>query len=391
MFFSRNSRTCLGLSTAASLLVLQASPALAFDPTGDPVADAFLTLLDSEEGTVESYGTVDSSGGIVSINDIVITNDDADDAKVTISTTVLTDGVVEENGRLKLASLKLENLALAADDGGMTLQTMKVTDLLLPAAAELKDDAASVGPGYKSLEIMNVAISDEEGQVAEIEKIQSAIDGMDGDLPTSGHFSISGAKVNVKEIEAEEAKTLSALGYETLTVNVSGSGKWDPEAATLMVPDLKIDGTDVAALSLSLSLGGITRDVVNQLDASQDNPEEALALLQGMTVSNIKIRLDDASLTGRVLDQEAKNAGVDVPQYIAGLTGSLPLMLGMLQNKELETKVTEAITQYLNEPGSLEITATPGAPVPMAQIMGTAMIAPQMIPQILSLGITANE
>lgn len=391
MFFSRTSRTCLGLSTAASLLVLQASPAFAFDPTGNPVADAFLTLLDSEEGTVESYGTVDGSGGTVSISDIVITNDGDDDGKVTIASTVLTDGEVQENGRLKLASLDLANLALAADDGGMTLKSMKVTELLLPAANEKNEDASAVSPGYKTLEIIKVAISDEDGQVADIDKIVSSIDGMEGDLPTSGQFAITGATVNVTEIEAEEAKSLSALGYETLTVNISGSGKWDPEAATLVVPDLKIDGQDVASLSLSLALGGLTRDVVNKLDASQDNPEEAMSLLQGIMVSNIKIRLDDASVTGRILDQEAKNAGVDTPQYIAGLTGSLPLMLGMLQNKELESKVIEAVTQYLNEPGSLEITATPGAPVPMAQIMGTAMIAPQMIPQILSLGITANQ
>ncbi|MEP4766679.1 MAG: hypothetical protein ABJY83_02155 [Roseibium sp.] len=391
MLFSRTSRTCLGLSTAASLLVLQASPAFAFDPTGNPVADAFLTLLDSEEGTVESYGTVDGSGGTVSISDIVIKNDGDDDGKVTIATTVLTNGKVQENGRLKLESLDLENLALEADDGGMTLKSMKVTELLLPAANEKNEDASAVSPGYKTLEIIKVAISDEDGQVADIEKIVSSIDGMEDDLPTSGHFAITGATVNVTEIEAEEAKSLSALGYETLTVNIAGSGNWDPEAATLVVPDLKIDGQDVASLSLSLALGGLTRDVVNKLDASQDNPEEAMSLLQGIMVSNIKIRLDDASVTGRILDQEAKNAGVDTPQYIAGLTGSLPLMLGMLQNKELETKVIEAVTQYLNEPGSLEITATPSAPVPMAQIMGTAMIAPQMIPQILSLGITANQ
>lgn len=86
-----------------------------------------------------------------------------------------------------------------------------------------------------------------------------------------------------------------------------------------------------------------------------------------------------------------KKAGVDTPTYVAGLTGTLPMMLGMLQNKELEGKVAQAVTQFLNTPGSLELTAAPGAPVPLSQIMGTAMFAPQMIPQILSVGITANQ
>ncbi|MDN3718941.1 hypothetical protein QW131_06290 [Roseibium salinum] len=76
---------------------------------------------------------------------------------------------------------------------------------------------------------------------------------------------------------------------------------------------------------------------------------------------------------------------------MSGLTSTLPMMLSMLQNKDLETQVAEAVTQYLNSPGSLQITAAPGAPVPMAQIMGTAMLAPQMIPQILSVSVTANQ
>jgi hypothetical protein len=391
MMFSRSPRFAMGLTAAVSLVALHTSPALAFDPSGNEVADAFLALLDADEGTVESYGSVTSSGGSVSISDLVIADDDDAEFKVTIANTTLTDGELQDNGRLKLSALDIENLKLAADDGGMSLQTLKVTELMLPSAEEVSADSPTVSPGYKTFEVNTVQILDEDGKVVDIEKIYSAIDGMDGDVPTSGQFSVSNAVLDVKQLEADETKTLTDLGYETLSFDISGSGKWDPEASTLVIPELKINIKDAASLSISLAFGGVTRDIITQLESKSDNPEEAMALLQNVTVADIKIRLDDDTLTGRILDQEASKSGVETPVYVAGLTGSLPLMLGMLQNKELEGQVAQAVTEFLNTPGSLEITAKPGAPVPVSQIMGTAMLAPQMIPQILAVGILANQ
>lgn len=391
MMFSRASGFAAGLTAAVSLIALQTSPALAFDPTGNEIADAFLTLLDSEEGTVQSYGSVDGSGNTVTISDLLITNEDDKDAKVTIVSTVLTGGELQSNGRLKLENLTLESLELAADDGGMSLDNISVSALVLPSSEEAKTKDSPVGPGYKSFEATSIQIRDEDGKVADIQKISSSIDSMDGDLPTSGQFAITGATIDVKQIEADEAKSLTDLGYDTLSVDVSGSGKWDPDAATVDVPALNINAKDAASLTISFSLGGVTRDVVTQLDENSDNPEEAMALLQNITIANAKVRLDDESLTGRVLDQEAQKAGVEVPVYVSRLTGGLPMMVGVLQNKELEAQVTEAVTEFLTTPGSLELAASPAAPVPVAQIMGTAMFAPQMIPQILSLGITANQ
>ncbi|WP_434052300.1 MAG: hypothetical protein RDA78_24070 [Roseibium sp.] len=389
MMFSPSPRFAFGLCTAVSLIALQSIPAVAFDPTGNEIADAFLSVVDAQEGTVESYEAVNASGDTVTIDGLVVS--DGGDGKVTIAKTMLGGGELLDNGRLKLESLGLEALELKADDGGMSVGTLDATQLVLPSPAEAAAKTSPGGPGYRTVEIKTIQIQDEDGKVADIQSISSTIDSMDGDLPTSGSFALNGAVVDVKELEVEEAKTLSELGYETLSLDVTASGKWDVDAATVDIPELRIDAKDAASLTLSLSLGGVTRDVVEQLEEKSDKPEEAMGLLQNVSVVNAKIRLDDASLTGRILDQEAKKAGVDVPTYVGGLTGTLPLMLGMLQNKDLEGQVAKAVTDYLSSPGSLEITAAPGAPVPFSQVMGTAMLAPQMIPQILSVGITANQ
>ncbi|MDN3718942.1 hypothetical protein QW131_06295 [Roseibium salinum] len=72
----------------------------------------------------------------------------------------------------------------------------------------------------------------------------------------------------------------------------------------------KIDAQEAASLSLSLSLGGVTREVIAKLGDNPEEPEEAMALLQNVAIENAKIRLDDASLTGRILDQEAEKKPV---------------------------------------------------------------------------------
>lgn len=389
--FSRKPKTVLGLQAAVSLLVLCTGPAFAFTSTGNLVADAFLTLLEAEEGVVETYSSVSESDDTVTISGIVLKSEDGDGEQVTIGATTLSGGSVLQTGRLRLQGLSLQDLELKSRDGGMTMASMTATDLLLPSPAEIEGDEAAVDPSYRTLEALDIQVRNEDRQIAAIAALNSTIDGMDGDQPTSGRFSATGILIDVSEIQTDEAETLQSLGYETLSLNVSASAKWDPDAGTVTIPDLTVDGENAATLSVSLSLGGVTREVVKQLDASSEDPETARALLQGISIAGATIRLDDASLTGRILDSQAQRVGVDRSKYVANLTDRLPLMLGMLQNKDLETQATDAVTLYLNSPGSLEISAAPAAPVPMAQIFGTAVIAPQMIPQILSLGITANQ
>lgn len=66
-------------------------------------------------------------------------------------------------------------------------------------------------------------------------------------------------------------------------------------------------------------------------------------------------------------------------------------MLSMLNNPEFQAKVAGAATAFLKDPKSLSASAMPGTPVPFAQILGTAMMAPQSLPDILGVTITANQ
>lgn len=370
-----------------------AGPVLAFEPTGNDAADAFLELLQVEDGTVDSYGSVNENGDKVTISEIRLSNESDDDSAVYIATVTLDNGVVLDSGRLALDSLAMGGIEVDSDEVTMELSSFNATALTLPAPGEVKGNGTTpgVGPNYATLEINGISLVSEDGNAFDIARLTSTIDAMSGDLPTAGSFSIEELTVEAENLDEDGKKALTDLGYETMTISVSGTGAWDPEAATLKVSDLNIEGEDAGALTVSLALGGVTREVMEQLNTTQDDPGKALGIVQGVLVENITITLDNESLVERVLDAQAKEAGTDRAAFVTQLNAGLPMMLTMLQNQAFQDKVSTAVATFLENPVNLTVTAAPANPVPVPQIMGAAMMAPQSLPQVLGVDIQANK
>jgi hypothetical protein len=53
--------------------------------------------------------------------------------------------------------------------------------------------------------------------------------------------------------------------------------------------------------------------------------------------------------------------------------------------------VSAAVNTYLDKPGSLTISAEPANAVPFPMIMGAAMGAPNTLPNVLGVKVTAND
>lgn len=376
---------CLGTSLAST-------PVSAFEPTGNEIADAFLTLLEAEDGTVKSYGGVSASGSTVTISDIRLADENGDDLTIDIASSVLNDGTLHESGRLKLGDMSLTDLSLKADDGALSIGSFAATNLVLPAPSELNSTSENsiVGPSYSTLELQNTVMSDEDGNQVEIARFFTAIDAMDGDLPTESRFAIDGLTIDGANLDADGKKALSDLGYDKITIDAEGQGSWKPEEQTVVVRDFKISGKDAGTITLNFSLGGVSRDLIMKLNETDGEPEQALGLIQGVTVNDLILKLDNSSLVERLLDLQAKEAGTDRATLVSQLSSGLPMMVTVLQNQALQDKVSNALTSFLQSPVSLEVKAMPANPVPVAQIMGAAMMAPQSLPEVLGLDIFAN-
>ena len=193
-------------------------------------------------------------------------------------------------------------------------------------------------------------------------------------------------------IEDEDTrKRLTDLGYAEIVVDILAAGDWNSDDGTATLKQLEISGQDMGTISLDGQFLGLTPDVVAALQQEQNDFSQLMQTLQGVSVANLTIRYEDESLAGRALELSAKDQNVSEPELIDTLNMQVTQMLAMLENKGFEEKVSAAVKMFLANPESLEISAKPAAPVPFAQLVGTVMMAPQTLPNVLAVEVAANE
>ncbi|WP_029057212.1 hypothetical protein [Stappia stellulata] len=390
------SRPAIALALTCPLLL--APPALAFDATGNDVADRFLEIVEAGNATVSGYDGVSQSGASVTISGLrTAIEEGSAKSRLTIRETTIDDGQLTDDGGLSAATLTMGGVNIEDldedEDVTVTAESIVISDPVLASPAEVKasNGADAIAPTYSRAELTNIVIdAADEGRVP-VSRIVAVIDEMDGSLPTSGSLSVEGIEIAADSLDDDEREVLSDLGYESLTLSFQMDADWKPDTGKLAIDRLTLSGENAGTVNAALRISGLTREVLEQLDAAQDNPEQAMGLMQGLLVESVTLRIDNDSLVDRVLENQAKEAGSTREAFVEQLTGALPFMLSMLNNAEFQAKVAGAATAFLQDPQSLSATATPAAPVPFAQILGTAMMAPQSLPDILGVTITANE
>ena len=112
---------------------------------------------------------------------------------------------------------------------------------------------------------------------------------------------------------------------------------------------------------------------------------------QQLTFNSASIRFDDDSLTNKVLDYVGKQQGMSGKDIANQAKAIVPFGMAQLNNPELTAQVTAAVSAYLDDPKSLEISAEPEQPVPFALIMAGAMSNPADLTKTLAVSVTANE
>jgi hypothetical protein len=116
-----------------------------------------------------------------------------------------------------------------------------------------------------------------------------------------------------------------------------------------------------------------------------------LGLLQQLSFTGAKISFTDASLTGKVIDYLAAKQHMSREDIINQAKAVLPFALAKMNNPEFSAKVTKAVSEFLDDPKTLTVTAAPPSPLPLAILMAGAMAAPKQIPDQLGITVTANR
>ncbi|MDX3928734.1 MAG: hypothetical protein QHC90_23380 [Shinella sp.] len=395
MIHIRHLRTML----AGAALTAFAGPAFALD--GADLVNK-LNAISPTSGFTVGYDTIAVEGSTITLRAAELRSADGKSVKVG---DVTLEGVEEDgNGGYTVESALFPDINNTQDEVTITAQDMKLTGLAIPGKPEtgtlqsvLMYEEASSGP---------VSVSAKGRQVFSMSGMQANITRQANDAGVDFDATLSDIKADLSGVEDAKTKdAIEKLGLQSLDGEVTMKGSWELASGTLAVDEYAFDFTDVGRLDLSLNLSGYTLQFLTALQdtmkAMESNPnkEDAQAafgmsmmgLMQQLTFNNASISFADASLTKKLLDYAGSQQGVSGEQMAQSLKGLVPIMIAQLNLPELQNQISEAVNTYLDDPKTLTITAKPEKPVPFPMIMGAAMGAPNTIPQVLGVKVTAND
>lgn len=385
---------------AGAALVTLASPAFALDGA-DLMAKLNATYATSGVTIGYSNATVDGSTVTLEGTELKATGAEA---PIKLGTVTL-EGVEETRG------------------GGYTIETVSFQDIDVTekeTTVSAKDIAlngvsipGTVVPGtldslmmYESATAGPVSVTAKGKEVFSMSGMEANLTRMDADAGLGFDATLSDLKADLTTVEDPKAKdALAKLGIQTLEGKVDMSGSWELASGKLAVDEYAFDFKDVGRLNIALEFSGYTLDFLKGIQEAvkvaeaNPNKEEAnaamgmsmMGLVQQLTFNSASISFEDASITKKLLDYAGSEQGVTGDQLAQSLKGLVPIMIAQLNMPDLQNQISAAVNTYLDDPKSLTISAEPKEPVPFPMIMGAAMGAPQTIPQVLGVTVTAND
>jgi hypothetical protein len=379
MLFQRSVTT----SVAAFTLFLFSS-ATSFSATDTEITEALTAIL---KGGVASV-TVDLGTPTTEDGNLVYSNATIKEgpSTTTIGTITVTGGDVVDGG-LTAESIDAENMETVSDGSVAKVESIEITnpDIKLPSKPDATDGRAK----FESLIASKFSFTQNDGKPVTIDEFSVVASDFDENIPRSAEITLSALTIDPTSLDTNDSFStqIKSLGYETIVLNLFGSAKWSADAGEVDVEELSIDGVDIGSLSLAVLLGGVTKDLVAQMQA----PGGAENAISKITVNEASLTYEDASLAGRVLDQQAKGAGQSRESFVEQITAAIPLLVTVIGNPAFQNKVSTAASSFLKDPMNLTIYVAPEKPVPLSDIAIAGQTAPQTLPDLLNVDVTANE
>ncbi|MGI6852685.1 hypothetical protein [Mesorhizobium sp. 1B3] len=312
--------------------------------------------------------------------------------------------IKEEAGSLVIGSVTLPNYSTTQEDMTVEATGIGFTNLRFPS-----EDASDPVAGllmYDTAAVQNVSVRVGGKQAFVMDRLHFEVDApVDGRPMTfSGAADKFSADLSLVE-DANSRKLIEALDLQTVNGRFDLAGYWQPGDGRLAIEQYDVSIEKAGTLGLTFDFGGYTPDFIKSLQELQktmaaapenaDNSAQSLAMLglmQQLTFHSARIRFDDDSLTGKVIDYLAGQQKVKPGDVVNQAKGLLPFLMAQLDNAELTTQTTAAVNTYLDAPKSIEISARPTNPVPFAAIAAGAMSqSPKDLIKMLGVSLTANE
>ena len=372
------------------LLVLVATPAAAFEPTGNAVADGYLRILESggfEEVAIEEARQGD--GGIMMTG--LTARSPARNEALQIARIVIVDGLIDGNNALRTKGIQYAGVRMtntAASEAYSTADAITLGPTTLPMREGTGSWLATVLGEFRTIVVDGLAAHPADGRALAVARIEIMRGG--DQTPASGRVAFRGATVDAAFLQGTASTVLSDLGYDRLTLNGTLEGKWDAQSGAARLNEVSLAAADLGALAVSGAATGITAERVATLQANMGALDQLLPVLQAIRVEALTIAFRDGGLTERLVRRASTRSGSSADVVRERAVQSIADVLGFLRSPQLRDQVADALGRFLAAPGVITMSVSPPETVTLAQLVGGALLKPDLLPQLLNLSIAVE-
>ena len=373
-------------------------------PTGALALDA-ATFIEQYSNFAKGIGQPFSHGEITEDGDTIVVKDavwSIKDVPPMKATSLKFTKVTEiDGGGYSIGRIVIQTFSVGADGFSFTFDNASMDGLKIPAEGET--DPYKKIMLYTQFVINKAKVSVGGLDVFTMDSLTADISPFDAATPMIMTMGTTGLAFDVSAVPDPQFKqSLQMLGYDgKFTGSITVNGTWSPAGGEMIIGTYDMNIDNVGTLSMPMSFGGYTAKTlvaiqeksaeINTMNNANERMMASMDLFNDLSFGGLIIRFTNDSLVERALKVAAQQMG----QTPVALVQAAPFMLGQAMQgfpiPALKDKITAAVTAFLQDPKSIEISAKPDAPVGLDQLMQAGMSNPFSLVDLLNVDIQANN
>jgi hypothetical protein len=286
------------------------------------------------------------------------------------------DGLI--GGRFKELTVRGVNAIGGPDRMSLGRVTFKKLDVagMLRTAAQLSaanrppspEQIAALVNGLEGVEMEDAIVPYQRpglaaGEVIRIQSLQAAWGQLYGTLPTSAHYAVK-ADMPIADQDGPPFKALREAGVDRLTIAFDIGSAWNEQARTVVLGPATVELNDLLAVSLKLSVGNFSTDLMADDPAKQESAAKALE------VGAAEVSVHDTGAIAFTLSQLARDQGISAGEARAKMIEDMRrgARTQPRQSAELQ-RIVDALARFLAQDGeTLKIALRPKGRVNLVQM-----------------------
>ncbi len=368
-------------------------------------ADKFSETIKIIGAVDVQFGSAVAQGDTIVLSDIIIPAMDSKRAAELLDRTLTFVGVRETpEGGYRAESATFDDLDYTGDGVNLVVSNVIFTDIQI--AAEPGADVLETMLLYRGMSAGPMSVTIEGNKVFSIDSIIVDVEHDEAGSIYSSSYAIAGIYGDLSKIEDDEATDfLEAFGLSELNARMDGNAVWYLDDGRMDIAESSVTIENIGKLNLAIDIGGYTLALLEQIQetskemasmdpSSSEYEARSMQMMMGMvsdlTLNSASIRFDDDSLTNKFIEFIMEEEGITRKEFISGVANMAPDMLAILGDPELEQRIARAVSTYLKDPQSLEVSVNPDEGVQFL-VLGAGMANPAVALELLNLEVTANE